>query len=277
LLKQYKTKIIKNKEWLIWYNLYMQKNWIWATGLLVVALGAAVALGYFKPAPPTTSVSNADDMAVRTFVIEFASKFKNVSLLADDVSDQLAKEYSTYVSPELLAKWQSKEESAPGRYTSSPWPDRIEVVEVVPESPGTYRVEGNVIEIANVDTPMEPVAIYPLTLQVKKEGNGFKVIALSKGAYSEIPHRQTIVGYWECLPHKDTAGPQTTECAFGIAVDQSDGHFAVNTSLMSTYPVDFPTGTKVRVSGVVTPANQLSSIQKYDIDGIINATMIEKI
>lgn len=46
---------------------------------------------------------------------------------------------------------------------------------------------------------------------------------------------------------------------------------------MSQYPVDFPTGTKVRVTGIVTPANQLSSVQKYDIDGIISATKIEKL
>ena len=67
------------------------------------------------------------------------------------------------------------------------------------------------------------------------------------------------------------------ECAFGIAVDKSDGHYAVSMSLMSTYPVDFPTGTHVRVTGVVTPADQLNSVQKYDIDGIINATEIQKI
>lgn len=91
------------------------------------------------------------------------------------------------------------------------------------------------------------------------------------------PQSQTVVGYWECLPHKNTSGPQTLECAFGIAIDQSDGHLAVDTSLMSTYPVDYPTGTKVRVTGIVTPVNELSSIQKYDIDGIIRATVIEKL
>ncbi len=45
---------------------------------------------------------------------------------------------------------------------------------------------------------------------------------------------------------------------------------------MSQYPVDFPTGTLVRVSGVVTGVEMLSSIQKYDIIGIISATMIEE-
>ena len=37
------------------------------------------------------------------------------------------------------------------------------------------------------------------------------------------------------------------------------------------------TTTTQRVTGVVTPANQLSSEQKYDIDGIIGATSIERL
>jgi hypothetical protein len=46
---------------------------------------------------------------------------------------------------------------------------------------------------------------------------------------------------------------------------------------MSQYPVDFPTGAHVRVTGILTPVEQLNSIQKYDIDGIISATTLERI
>jgi hypothetical protein len=88
------------------------------------------------------------------------------------------------------------------------------------------------------------------------------------------PERVSVVGYFECLPHKDTTGPQTAECAFGIAIDQSDGHYGINTSLMSTYPVDFKAGTKVRVTGTVMPPEPAS---KYDTDGTIWATTIEKL
>ncbi len=87
------------------------------------------------------------------------------------------------------------------------------------------------------------------------------------------PERVSVVGYWECLPKKGD-GPHTAECAFGIALDQSDGHLAINTALMSTYPVDYPTGTKLRVSGVIHPAESTTS---YDIDGVLWATTIEKI
>ena len=92
-----------------------------------------------------------------------------------------------------------------------------------------------------------------------------------------IPQPQTVVGYWECLPVKNPNEPHTLECALGIAVDRSDGHFAIDPRLMSQYPVDYPTGTRLRVTGIITPIEALSSIQKYDIDGIIRATQIEEI
>ncbi len=92
-----------------------------------------------------------------------------------------------------------------------------------------------------------------------------------------VPRNITVEGYWECLPHKDTTGPQTLECAFGIKTERGDGHYAIDTRLMSTYPIDSPTGAKVRVTGILTPVEMLSSIQRYDIDGIISATSIEKI
>lgn len=156
-------------------------------------------------------------------------------------------------------------------------PSKINIVSIVPRASGnafeTYQVEANVVETANGS----PTGVYPVSLTIEKKEGLWVITALTKGAYSELPQRRTITGFWECLPHKNTGGPQTMECAFGIAVDQSDGHYAVDTSLMSTYPVDFPTGTHVKVEGIVTPANQLSSPQKYDIDGIIRATSIQKL
>lgn len=257
------------------------KKKITAGALIALFIGTAVALGFLggKGTTDSQSVSNADDAAVRTFVQNFAQTFKNVSLLADDVNAQIDREYTGYVSPELLTAWKERRESAPGRYTSSPWPESMEVVEVV-QTGNTFRVKGNVLEVTTGEGGKpEPAAVYPLTLAVEKRGDSYMISKLTKGAYSELPHRQTVIGFWECLPRRDTTGPQTMECAFGIALAQGDGRYAVNTSLMSTYPVDFPTGTKVKISGIVTPANQLSSDQwqKYDIDGIISATTIEKL
>ncbi|MCX6820213.1 MAG: hypothetical protein NT019_02975 [Candidatus Adlerbacteria bacterium] len=203
--------------------------------LILIALGTYSYTHYTPPA--STTVSNADDSAIRAVV--------------EDYSKTLGE-------------------------------GRLDIVSVTPRASGrafeSYQVEANMIvmDVSQANGEV-PVGVQPLSLTVEKQGSAWVVTAFTKGAYSELPHSQTIVGFWECLPHKNTSGPQTTECAFGIARDQSDGHYAIDTSLMSTYPVDFATGTKVQVTGIVTPANQLSSVQKYDIDGVIRATSIVKI
>ena len=244
---------------------------------VLVVLGAWYSLTH--PLPGMGTVSSAEDSAIRQVVTGFGTKLQMVSLFAPEAERRAALElnYGPYVAPELIALWVPESEESIGRYTSSPWPERIDVVEV--KSKGdTFVVEGNVIEVANADTGTTTVAgVYPVTLTLEQRDGAWMITGAEKGSYSQLPQRQTIIGYWECLPHKDSTGPQTLECAFGIAVDQSDGHYAIDTRLMSQYPVDFPTGTKVRVTGVITPANQLSSMQKYDIDGIISATEIEKL
>lgn len=252
--------------------------------ILLLAIAAAAGWYYLAndKAASSQSVSNADDAAIRAMVTEFGGQMQKVSLLAPETQRkaEMGLYYAAYVSPGLLAAWYPEgAEGALGRYTSSPWPERIEVVSVTAAGNTAATVEANVIEVANTASSTQLAAVYPVTFTVKKEGNQWKIAAAQKGAYSEVPQRRAITGLWECLPHKNQTGPQTTECAFGIAVDQSDGHYAVNTSLMSTYPVDFATGTHVRIEGIVVPANQLSSDgwQKYDIDGVISATTIIKI
>ncbi len=246
---------------------------------LVMPQTAGLSMNREDAAVPGGSVSNAEDAAIRTRMAEFGRQLQKVSLLSSTADRKAAMDaaYGAYVAPELLAAWYPEGAEALGRHSSSPWPESLDVVEVRPVG-GNYVVEANVIEVANdVDGAKTPAAVYPITLSLEKRGGEWMIVKMEKGSYSQLPQRQSIVGFWECLPHKDSSGPQTLECAFGIAVDQSDGHFAVDTRLMSTYPVDFPTGTKVRVTGVVTPASHLSSPQKYDIDGIISATTIEKV
>lgn len=242
--------------------------------LLVLVAGGAYAAVYVsrQEAPSTSVSSDANDSGIRAMLEEFGRRLKNVALLAPDAAAQIEAQYSAYVAPQLLAEWKADPSQALGRQTSSPWPDSLYVVDVVKEG-GSYRAEANIVET----TSDGPAGVQPVTFTLTMTGDMWLISNVTKGSYSALPQRSTTVGYWECLPHKDQTGPQTMECAFGIAVDQSDGHYAIDTRLMSTYPVDFPTGTKVKVDGIITPANQLSSIQKYDIDGIISATSITKI
>lgn len=247
---------------------------------LITLVGGLVIIAglvwWFTPRPmPTDVVSNQDDSTIRAMVAEFGTKLQLVSLMSPTASAEIATHYSTYLSPELLAQWQQDPSSALGRRTSSPWPDRIEVVEVV-STGGPYVVNANIIEVSNDGTETQPFAVQPVNLTVEQREGRFVITHVESEAYSQLPQRQSVVGFWECLPKKGP-GPHTMECAFGIALDQSDGHMAVNTQLMSQAPVDYPVGTKVRIDGVVTSADQLSAVQwqSYDIDGIISATSIQ--
>ncbi len=252
--------------------------------LALVILGWIVAV---LPAPSASepsvpdngSVSSEEDSAVRAVVTSFGAHMQYVPLTASAAERKKAMDmhYASFVAPELLAKWSAGSSDALGRMTSSPWPERIEIGNVQ-KSGVNYTVEGNVIEVTSAEagTGKSAAGIYPVTLTLENKAGIWQIISASKGAYSELPRSQSIVGVWECLPHKDRTGPQTMECAFGILSLQG-GHYAIDTRLMSTYPVDFPTGTRLRITGKITPVEALSSIQKYDIKGIISATAIEKI
>ena len=83
----------------------------------------------------------------------------------------------------------------------------------------------------------------------------------------------TISGEYMCLPHKDTSGPQTMECAFGVRT-LAGLYYALDFNLMSQTPPTFKTGDRINVSGVFTPLENLSSNQwqKYPIEGILSVT-----
>lgn len=87
------------------------------------------------------------------------------------------------------------------------------------------------------------------------------------------PYRASFSGTFVCLPHKDTTGPQTEECAFGIELPAGD-YYALDTALMSQMPPEFSAGDYITASGTVTPIERLSSDQwqKYDVAGIFSVT-----
>lgn len=92
----------------------------------------------------------------------------------------------------------------------------------------------------------------------------------------ETSYEGTFVGTPTCLPHRDTSGPQTLECAFGIRF--ADGtYYALD---MSGIAGDFQGYTGViSVQGTVVPIEAISSDvwQKYDIKGIMKVSSAEKL
>lgn len=92
-------------------------------------------------------------------------------------------------------------------------------------------------------------------------------------ATPNIPQRVTLSGEIICLPHKDTKGPQTLECAIGLTTNQGD-NYALNTQLMSQDMPTYQTGDQIEAGGIITPIEILSADhwQKYDVKGIFSIT-----
>ncbi len=93
---------------------------------------------------------------------------------------------------------------------------------------------------------------------------------------TDVPYRATLEGEYTCLPPKNTTGPQTLECALGIK-DTSGDYYALDTNVLETDELNnLPTGSLIKVEGMITPIEMLSSDhwQKYDAKGIMTVTSV---
>jgi hypothetical protein len=83
----------------------------------------------------------------------------------------------------------------------------------------------------------------------------------------------TLTGEYVCLPHTDTDGPQTMECALGIKTDVGE-YYAVDFAAMSQIPPALVMGDRFSANGLITPIELLSTDhwQIYDIEGIFSVT-----
>ena len=86
-------------------------------------------------------------------------------------------------------------------------------------------------------------------------------------------YRGTLTGEVVCLPHRDTSGPTTLECALGIRTDAGE-HYALDFSLMSQENPGVDSGDRFTANGMITPIELLSTDhwRKYDIEGILSVT-----
>lgn len=123
--------------------------------------------------------SESEQTAVRDLVTEFGKQLCKVSLQAPEqaVADDMQKYYGDYVAPSLLEKWKADPSSAPGKMTSSPCPDRIEILSVNRLAEDNYDVSGEMIETASAEssdgsTPNKE----EIKLSVKKIGGRWMIV-----------------------------------------------------------------------------------------------------
>jgi len=79
-------------------------------------------------------------------VLEFGKVLQRVPLTADKdiIVDTIQKEYSPYITKDLLNTWTNDTSLAPGREVSSPWPDHIEITETRKVG-DEYQINGHLI------------------------------------------------------------------------------------------------------------------------------------
>ena len=99
----------------------------------------------------------------------------------------ITEHYGDYVHSELLMEWVNDPQIAPGRLTSSPWPERIEILSLEKLSKNIYRVQGKIIEVTSASTDEKPV-----TILVKKNAEGRWLIAAVSIDNTPEPHKDMI-------------------------------------------------------------------------------------
>jgi hypothetical protein len=157
----------------------MSKGVVAIVGILLL-----VAAGLYLMNPSATGSPETAQQLVE----EFGTHLKNVSLLAPEgeLAASMQREYGDLVTPQLISLWLADPQNAPGRLTSSPWPDRINVSGV--ESVGeTFRVQGEIVEVSSEgggigESPAES-ARRPITLTVERTIDGWRITAVTLGAY----------------------------------------------------------------------------------------------
>jgi len=123
-------------------------------------------------------IESEDIKLVESIVSNFGQRLKMVSVLAteDIVIKDIERYYSQFISTELLEKWKESPQSIPGRYTSSPWPDRIEIFNVRRISENEYEVKGEIVEVTSSGmSSEEAVSKIPLILKVTKNGEKWAI------------------------------------------------------------------------------------------------------
>lgn len=173
---------------------------ILALAFCALAAGCRGAPSAQEPDSIETS-AKAQEAAVRNLVTGFGGQMQKVSLLAakETVAGDMQKYYGEYVSPSLLKEWQSEPSSAPGRLTSSPWPDRIEILSVEKQADDAYDVTGGIIE----KTSEGVSGRQGIKLSVQKIGGRWMIVDVTldqETSSASIVYRNDSYGFTVTLP-----------------------------------------------------------------------------
>ncbi len=97
--------------------------------------------------------------------------------------------------------------------------------------------------------------------------------ASQKVTLDSTPQKVTLSGTYLCLPHLDTSGPQTEECAFGLQTDEKV-YYAVDFGQSTNAMEVFQSGSQIKAEGLIVTKEALNTNQwaKYNMKGIFTIT-----
>jgi type II secretory pathway pseudopilin PulG len=168
--------------------------------LLVIAAGFGA---YFWRQSNQEKGQQAEESAVRSVVENFGHALKNVSLLSPTASQDIEDNYKDFLNPALLAQWKEDTSKAIGRLTSSPWPDRIEILSIKQFGSGAYDVSGNIVEVTGVEQTEGGLTVKikrPIDLGVAKFDDRWLITGVIVGEYI---FNDVAAQLRECLPKSD--------------------------------------------------------------------------
>ncbi|MFZ2414102.1 MAG: hypothetical protein WAW16_07780 [Candidatus Cryosericum sp.] len=135
--------------------------------LLVMSVGAYLL---FRPST-TTRPSDADINAIYQVVGEFGARLKDVDIDASDQDIITAVDYNLkqFITNQLYQAFVQDKIRIPGRYPSSPWPERIEINSVQMLDSASCTVHGSQVMMTD-DTVAHGgnAGKTPITLTLKK-------------------------------------------------------------------------------------------------------------
>jgi len=133
----------------------MKKSTVWTIVIVVIIIIIALVAYAMRPkssdlgqtattTPQNGNVEDQQSVAAENAVVGLGQQLNKVSLLAPDASSTMEEFYGPYVAPDLLAKWEADPSKAPGKQTSSPWPDHIQVTDVQ-KNGDAYAMQGQIV------------------------------------------------------------------------------------------------------------------------------------
>jgi hypothetical protein len=144
-----------------------------------------------------------EKVLIENMVKGFGEKLKMVSLLApeDMVKDSIKESYGEFVSPTLLEKWLNDPAKAPGRTTSSPWPERIDIISAEKLSDTEYEVKGYIIEVTSVELAEGGIAASrPAKFLVRNIDGKWLIDDIKLGDYIDLVYDNKDYGFYFTLP-----------------------------------------------------------------------------